>query len=182
MPIPIQAQPYVVGIVAIVVAWRVYRRLSRMVGRQKFRWLRSWVSASMFPMLLLSLLAATASHPIRSLSELAGIAIGVALGYYGLRATKFESSEEGHFYTPNAHIGVGLSILFVGRVVHKLYNAYTTTAGFTDVPAEIVRSPLTLFIVGILAGYYATYAMGLLRWRYRGVVPSARSGHAANGA
>jgi hypothetical protein len=30
---------------------------------------------------------------------------------------------------------------------------------------EFATSPLTLFIFGLLAGYYMTYAFGLLAWR-----------------
>jgi hypothetical protein len=32
---------------------------------------------------------------------------------------------------------------------------------------DFTRSPLTLLIFGVLAGYYMTYAVGLLRWRKR---------------
>ena len=33
--------------------------------------------------------------------------------------------------------------------------------------AHFVRSPLTLAVLGTVAGYYAAYAAGLLRWRAR---------------
>ncbi len=32
---------------------------------------------------------------------------------------------------------------------------------------QLGNSPLTLAIFGTLAGYYVTYAIGLLRWRAR---------------
>jgi hypothetical protein len=51
------------------------------------------------------------------------------------------------------------------------------TAAFTAPPAALLRSPLTVFIVGVLAGYYASYAVGLLRWRRR-VLQQAQSGAA----
>jgi len=173
MPTPAQVQPYVLGIVTVVVVWRVYTRVRRLVGSQKFSAVRSWISASLFPVLLITLFAGTLAHPLRSFSQLAGVVIGVALGVYGLRLTKFEVLEEGRFYTPNAHIGIALSLLFVGRVLYKVIHAYMSTAGFTEPPSEIVKSPLTLLIIGTLAGYYATYAIGLLRWRYKGLVPTA---------
>lgn len=172
MPTPAQVQPYVLGVVTVLVAWRVYTRVRRLVGRQKFSAVRSWVSASLFPILLMTLFAGTISHPLRSLSQLAGVAMGVALGIYGLRLTKFETVDQARYYTPNAHIGIALSLLFVGRVLYKVIHAYLSTAGFTEPPGDIVKSPLTLLIVGTLAGYYATYAIGLLRWRYQGVTPT----------
>jgi hypothetical protein len=123
VPTPSQVQPYVLGIVTVVVAWRIYSRIRRLVGRQKFSAVRSWLSACLFPVLLLTLLAGTLAHPLRSLSELAGVAIGAALGVYGLRLTQFEATDQGRFYTPSAHIGVGLSLLFLGRVAYKLIHA-----------------------------------------------------------
>jgi hypothetical protein len=32
---------------------------------------------------------------------------------------------------------------------------------------EFARSPLTLAVFGLLAGYYIGYAIGLMRWRAR---------------
>jgi hypothetical protein len=32
---------------------------------------------------------------------------------------------------------------------------------------DFTRSPLTLAIIGLVAGYYSTFAIGLLRWRRR---------------
>jgi hypothetical protein len=172
MPTPAQVQPYVLGAVAVLVTWRLYSRVRRLVGRQKFAPVRAWFSVCFFPLLVLALLAGTWSHPLRSLSELAGVAVGIGLGHYGLRLTRFEDAGDGHFYTPSAHIGIGLSLLFIGRLGYKLIHAYMATAGFTEPPAEIVKSPLTLLIIGTLAGYYATYAFGLLRWRHTGIAPS----------
>jgi len=38
---------------------------------------------------------------------------------------------------------------------------------------NFTRSPLTLAIFGLLAGYYKAYAIGLLRWRARAALPQA---------
>lgn len=172
MPTPAQVQPYVLGAVAVLVSWRMYSRVRRLVGRQKFSAFRAWFSVCFFPLLVVMLLVGAVAHPVRSLSEAAGVAIGITLGVYGLRLTRFEDSGEGHFYTPSAHIGIALSLLFIGRLAYKMVHAYLSTAGFTEPPAEIVKSPLTLLLIGTLAGYYATYAFGLLRWRRTGAVPA----------
>jgi hypothetical protein len=168
-----QVKPYLLGVITVFVIWRMYIRVRRIVGRQKFSPIYSWVSVCFFPILIAMLLVATFTHPLTSLSELAGVAIGVALGMYGLRHTKFEVSSDGHFYTPGAHIGIALALLFVGSVAYRLIHKYLLTSGFTPSPTEIVKSPLTLFIIGTLAGYFATYAFGLLRWRRTGVAPTS---------
>jgi hypothetical protein len=167
MSTPAHLQPYILGAVAVLVAWRVYRRVRRLVGRQKFSAFRSWLSAVLFPVLICLLAVGAFEHLLPALSESCGVALGVGLGLYGLRLTRYEDTPEGRFYTPSAHIGIALSLLFVARVAYKLIHAYTATASFTQPPADMVRSPLTLFMVGTLAGYYATYAVGLLWWNHR---------------
>jgi hypothetical protein len=84
---------------------------------------------------------------------------------YGLRLTKFEQTAQGLFYTPNAHLGIALSLLFIGRLIYRAFQIYLSVGN----PSlhDFTRSPLTLAIFGTLAGYYVTYAIGLLRWRYR---------------
>jgi TRAP-type C4-dicarboxylate transport system permease large subunit len=152
----------IVGIGALI-AWRVYARVRRSVGRQRFRPVRSWISAVLFPLLVVALLVGSFTHPLRAVAELAGVGIGIALAIYGLRLTKFEDTPAGTFYTPNAHVGIALSLLFVARVAYRLIQLYLLPASLDEPPATFVRSPLTLLMVGTLAGYYAWYAFGLLR-------------------
>jgi hypothetical protein len=98
--------------------------------------------------------------------------VGIAFGMFGLHLTRFEATEQGVYYTPNAHLGILLSTLVVCRVVYRLIvgGLPGTAAG----PAPTL-TPLTLLLVGTLAGYYCTYAIGLLRWK-------ARSARTAGGA
>jgi hypothetical protein len=177
-----QVKPYLLGIVTVFVIWRMYIRVRKIVGRQKFSAMRSWAAVCVFPILIAMLLVGAFTRPLLSLSGFAGVAIGVALGIYGLRHTKFEGSSEGHFYTPGAHIGIALALLFIGRVTYKLIHKYMLTSSYTQSPAEIVESPLTLFIIGTLVGYFATYAFGLLRWRRTGVAPTIATNTPSSGA
>jgi hypothetical protein len=177
-----QLKPYLLGVITVFVIWRMYIRVRRIVGRQKFSPIYSWASVCFLPILIAMLLVAAFPDPLLSLSELAGAALGVALGMYGLRHTKFEVSSDGHFYTPGAHIGIALALLFIGRVTYKLIHKYMLTSSYTQSPAEIVESPLTLFIIGTLVGYFATYAFGLLRWRRTGVAPAIATNTPSSGA
>ena len=59
-----------------------------------------------------------------------GILLGAILGIFGLRLTKFETTDEGHFYIPNVYIGSALSLLLVGRIIYHFY----THPNFTPVP------------------------------------------------
>ena len=154
--------------VGVLMLWRVYSRVRRMMGRQRLSSVRPWITAVVFPVLLAMLLLSSLAHPINALGLLAGAGCGAALGVYGLRLTKFEQTTEGLFYTPSAHLGIALSLLFLGRLAYRLAQTYVL-AEQTSVarPNDFTRSPLTLVIFGTLAGYYVTYAIGLLRWRLR---------------
>ena len=91
--------------------------------------------------------------------------MGIGLAIWGLRLTKFERTPEGFFYTPNAHIGITLTLLLLARIAYRFYEISTMPLPSGPPPAEFARNPLTLVVLGMLASYYATYAAGLLRWR-----------------
>jgi hypothetical protein len=151
--------------IAALIAWRVYSRVRRMMGRQRLSRVRPWISVTLFPMLIALLLLVSIPHPLNALAVAGGAGLGVALGIYGIRLTKFEPTSEGLFYTPNAHLGIALSLLFVARIVYRLVQMYWLQGTSGDSAASFIHSPLTLLIFGTLAGYYVAYAVGLLRWR-----------------
>lgn len=155
-----------------LIAWRVYQRTRKLVGRQHFNSKRSWFSLVFFPLLIVGLLVGAYVQPLSIAGELAGVVVGVGLAVYGLRVTKFENTAEGLYYTPSAHVGIALSLLLAGRVLYRLYQMYGSTAALAAPPQALVRSPLTLLIIGTLAGYYAWYALGLIRWQ-RSLQPAA---------
>src|SRR5438105_7812055 len=162
MAIPASIQPYIVAAVGVLIALRIYVRLRRAVGRQRYSTTRNWIQVVLYPLVAALLLVAAFVHPLNAMSEVAGLAIGAALGLYSLRRTRFESANGVDFYTPNAHIGIALSSLLIVRIPYRLVAGYVPGAGLSQPPADFVRSPLTLLIVGTLAGYYFTYAVGLL--------------------
>jgi hypothetical protein len=158
-----------IGIGALVL-WRFYSRMRRMVGRQKLSSVRPWVTVTVFPLLTLLLAGTSVVHPsspqgISLLGLGGGLIVGIALGIYGFRKTRFEKTPEGMFYTPSAHVGIALSLLLAGRIIYRLLQLQGMF-GEVPPPGQYATTPLTLLIFGTLAGYYVTYAIGLLRWRY----------------
>jgi hypothetical protein len=151
--------------VAALVCWRLYLPARRFLGRQRLRPTRSWLAAIIFPLVIAALALAVGKAPAQSLAKLAGIAIGVSLAIYGLNHTLFEATPEGLYFTQSKYIGIGLTLLVVGRLVYRAVQGYLASAGFTQLPVGLVKSPLTLFVVGMLAGYQFWYSLGLLRWR-----------------
>jgi hypothetical protein len=156
--------PVTFGIAALVV-WRIASRVRRMVGRQHLSRVRPWLAATVFPLLALMLLLVALPRPQAAIALVAGCGVGIALGRWGLRLTRFEATPIGLFYTPNAYLGVALSVLLIARLGWRYLQVFGGDVPFASTPADYGRSPLTLLIFGMLAGYYATYAVGLLRWK-----------------
>jgi membrane protein CcdC involved in cytochrome C biogenesis len=162
------------ALVAAFIAWRVYARARRMVGRQRFRPARSWFSVLLFPLLALVLLLPASASSVAAAALLGGIVVGCGLGVYGLKTTSFEATAEGLYYTPSAHLGIGLSLLLVVRLVFRLLQAHALGRAAVD-QRPPTGSPLTLAIFGLLAGYYTVYAIGLLRWQRQVARSAARA-------
>jgi hypothetical protein len=154
-------------IVVPLVAWRAYSRIKRNIGRQTLSKVRPFITMAIFPLLavLLGWQAVGHSRPELLYALAGGIIGGAVLGYYGIKHTKFEVTPQGLFYTPNAHIGIALSVLFLGRVLYRMFVMYSANPYSQAAPDDFAASPLTLGIFGLLAGYYVTYAIGLTRWR-----------------
>ena len=139
-----------------------------MIGRQQLTNVRPWITVVVFPLLFALLMFGSHAHAMNELALVVGAAFGAGLGLYGLRLTKFEKTAEGLFYTPSAHLGIALSMLFFGRLGYRIFQTYLVAehapaAGLND-PSG---GPLTLVIFAMLAAYYVTFAAGLLRWRRR---------------
>jgi cytochrome b561 len=152
-----------------LIAWRLYARIRRMVGRQRSRPWRHWVAAVLWPLLAVMLAVGALAHPTAEGALAVGLAAGIGLGIWGILLTRFERTAEGWFYTPSAHIGIAVSILFVARIAWRLVELQSQ--GMARADPDFARSPLTLLVFGVLAAYYATYAAGLLRWRQANASP-----------
>jgi len=142
-----------------IFAWSIYRRVRRNLGRQPLHPRRAKRS-----LVILSLVSAVIVYTSLQNTNLllgfgGGILLGALLGFIGLKLTHFETTDAGHFYTPTTHIGVALSVLFVGRMVYHYIPGHAVAA---QNPAMPFQSPLTLFILGLTVGYYLVYQTGIL--------------------
>jgi hypothetical protein len=163
--------PVVAAVVAPLVLWRVYSRIKRLTTRQRSKTWRHRTTLVFFPLLLLLLAAASLqTAPIALAGMGAGLAVGIVLGRIGSKGTKFEQVDGEYYFTPHAPIGMLVALLFIGRMGYRAYEFYALGAGEHH---EFVTSPLTLCIFGVLAGYYMTFAAGLLAWRKRTAAVSA---------
>ena len=167
MPTTLDAHLLTVVLVVALVAWRVYARFRRTIGRQRLSAVRPWITVVVFPLLVALVLSTSLLHPMTAVAVACGAAIGTGLGLYGTRLTQFEATPAGLFYTPNAHLGIALSLLLVLRLGYRVVMLQAAGQRFDPQSMQLGTSPLTMAIFGTLAGYYVTYAIGLLRWRAR---------------
>ena len=165
MPTSIDTHLLTVVLVVALVAWRVYSRIRRVIGRQRLSAVRPWITVVVFPLIAALVLLTSFVHPMTGVALIAGAAVGTVLGILGRRLTKFEVTPAGLFYTPNAHLGIALSLLLVLRLGYRAVTLQMNGQNFDPQSMQLGSSPLTMAIFGTLAGYYVTYAIGLLRWR-----------------
>ncbi len=153
-------------IIVPIVIWRGYSRIKRNIGRQTLSKARTYFTMTLFPLLVavFAWRALAHSRPELLYALVGGIIGGIVLGFYGHKHTKFEATPQGLFYTPNAHIGIALSVVFIARIAWRLFEL-EEMSGRAVPPQDLAASPLTLAIFGALVGYYTAYGAGLLRWR-----------------
>jgi len=150
-----------------LLAWIVWRRVSRQFGRQPIRRRRMIFRVAVF-VLVGSLLALSGFHHVALAEGLAGGAlIGGALGLLGLRLTRFEVDPvKGDCYVPNPWIGALLTVLLLGRLGWRLMVAWPQMQQASAPPGALpvghALTPLTMLVVGLLVGYYIVYFSGLL--------------------
>ena len=114
-------------VVVPLIVWRMYSRIRRLIGRQRSRAWRHWAAAIFFPLLIILLGLGALGATLAVGALVAGLAAGIGLGVWGLQLTKFEKTDAGYFYTPNAHIGIALSVVFIARVGFRLMQMMALT-------------------------------------------------------
>jgi hypothetical protein len=154
-----------------ILAWIVWRRVSRQFGRQPIR-RKQMIGRIVVFAVLGGVLSLTGFHSIQLAEGLVcGVLIGALIGLIGLRLTRFEVDPiKGDCYVPNPWIGALLTVILLGRLawrflvvmpqVQQASAAATQNAGFQA--QSISYSPLTMLTFGLLVGYYIVYFIGLL--------------------
>ena len=173
---------------AALIVFAVYRRLRRSFGRQPLRPARMRVRMVLLTLLVCLLLPAALRSAQFLWAELAGAALGIGLGVWGARRTRFVTHGGQLYYVPHTYTGIAISLLFLGRLVYRVVQVYDSThashaanAVATNAqasaaadpaqafaPASMLQSPLTVGIFFLLAGYYLYY-YGWLLWKSKHV-------------
>jgi hypothetical protein len=149
------------------IAWRVYMRVRRNIGRQLLRPKNLKISITAFSIITV-LFALGGLFFLPALGALlGGLALALPIALYGLKLTHFEDTPQGKFYTPNTALGIGISALFLGRLAYRLIVVYGATNLQTAQAPQPFQSPLTYFLFGLSAGYFIAYQTGVLIHSHR---------------
>ena len=165
-------------LIAALAVFMIYRRFRRNFGQQPLRPVRMQIRIVLL-LIIGCLLLPSAVRSTASLSALlAGVVAGVALGLWGAARTRFLMIDNQRSYVPHTYTGVAVSLLFVGRLIYRLLQAYGAThaagaegpgsASQAFAPAAMVQSPLTLGLFFVLMGYYVCYYSVVL-WKSKRV-------------
>jgi hypothetical protein len=137
--------------------------MKRNIGPQPMHRGRMIARIIIFSVLTALIGVGTITHPPTLAGLAGGLLLGVPLAFLGLHLTQFETTQKGGFYTPNAAIGVGLTLLFVGRIVYRVIALSAAQSERDPSLPQLFQSPLTLAVFGLTAGYYIAYYAGVLR-------------------
>ena len=119
---------------------------------------------------------------INTFLSIAGAALGIGLGLWGAERTRFVMHGGQLHYVPHTYTGIAVSLLFLGRLAFRAVQAYAgvqvphaadvggayvadaANPSLAFAPTSMVRSPLTVGIFFVLAGYYLWY-YGSVLWK-----------------
>jgi len=147
---------------AALLAYAVYRRFRRNFGHQLFSARRlAWRIAILSAVGAVVLPAALRSAAFVS-AALGGLIVGVGLGLWGARRTRFERRDDKLYYIPHTYTGIAVFALFLGRIGYRLFTGPAASAPPTSNPGSLVQSPVTLGLLLILVGYYVYYYAAIL--------------------
>jgi hypothetical protein len=147
---------------AALLAYAIYRRFQRNFGRQLLRPRRmAWRIAILSAVGAVVLPTALRSAAFLS-AALGGMIVGVGLGLWGARRTRFERRDDKLYYIPHTFTGMAVFALFLGRIAYRLFTGPAVSTAATSNPGSLVQSPVTLGLLLILVGYYVYYYAAIL--------------------
>lgn len=171
---------------AALVVFAIYRRFRRSFGRQPLRPTRMTVRIVLLVVTTCALLPTALRSAQFLWAELTGATLGLSLGVWGARRTRFLMYREKLHYVPHTYTGIAVTLLFLGRLVFRVAQVYTgvrvSNAANVPVayaadpaqafaPTSMVRSPLTVGVFFVMAGYYLYYYVWVL-WKSKHLDPA----------
>ncbi len=153
-------------VLAPLLVWRIYSRVKGMMKRQRSVMQRHYTGALAFTALVLVSGSQLTELPGALGWLVVGTLGGIGYGVWGLKLTRFETVKEGYFFTPHARLGLIVAMLFVAAVLYVGFEIYANEGKGLATP-KVTDYIFFMPCMGLMAGYFGTYSVGLLRWRWK---------------
>ncbi|WP_229257550.1 hypothetical protein [Duganella callida] len=145
--------------------WRIYSRLKRLMSRTKSEMWHHYLTLCVMGVMLLGVAINIFGNWIALAALLAGAIVGALLGQRNMKLTRLENRAEGFFYTPNRTLSLLVAMLFISRLIYRLFEAYLHMHNGMPLDPDFLGNPLSAWVFGLLGGYFGLYAWLLIQWR-----------------
>jgi hypothetical protein len=149
-----------------VLVWRIYSRIKAQMARQRSIMQRHYTGLGVFTAMAVVPASQFLGEPALLGWLMLGVAGGIAYGVWGLKLTRYETLREGYYFTPNPRLGLVIAMLFVACLMYIGFEIYANQGSGNPTP-KVTDYPFALLALGLVAGYFATYSAGLLKWRFK---------------
>lgn len=144
--------------------WRIYSRLKVVLGRSKSELWRHYATLAVAVVMVLAVAVQVFGNWVGLAALAAGVVVGAPLGQLSMKRSRLENRPDGFFYTQDRRLGLLVVMLFISRLIHRLFEAYLHM--HNGVPLEeFFDNPVSPWLFGLLAGFYGHYAWLLIQWR-----------------
>ncbi|MBV7538389.1 hypothetical protein KW842_21675 [Duganella sp. sic0402] len=145
--------------------WRIYSRLKVVLGRTKSELWRHYATLAVMVVMVLAVAIQNIGNWVAMAALLAGVVAGGLLGKLSMKKSRLENRAEGFFYTQDRKLGLLVIMLFISRLIYRLFEAYLHMHNGLALDPDFLGQPITAWLFGLLGGFYGVYATLLVQWR-----------------
>jgi hypothetical protein len=97
---------------------------------------------------------------------LGGLATGLGVGMLGYALTRWETTPQGLYYTPNAWLVLTLTLVVTGRILYGIWRGWQAWGAVTSDQTWIAEAGVagSMAVGAVMLGYYLAYWTAV-RWR-----------------
>lgn len=156
------------GIIILLIALVLYRRIKRSIGFQPFKARRLIIRIVLFSIIMVLLLDMSASNPLLYFYDAAGVLVGMIVVLYARKHSSFEIRGELLYYRTHIWIESIVLFLFLSRFVFRLFTLFSTSNTPSSMNTSVnsqhfISDPSTLSSFFLLAVYYIGFYSFVLK-------------------
>jgi hypothetical protein len=135
------------------------------LGRTRSELWRHYATLAVMVVMLLAVAIQNLGSWVALAALLAGAVVGGLLGQLSMKKSRLENRADGFFYTQDRKLGLLVIMLFISRLIYRLFEAYLHMHNGLALDPDFLGQPITAWLFGLLGGFYGVYATLLVKWR-----------------